>query len=84
MILLQDGHVLLLKRNHIRTQYLIDELTEIKLSKGGQDRFSIKFGHGMGSEVVESPEAETWVPILLQIKQLVSQNKVDMTPRNSK
>ena len=65
MILLQDGQVLLLKRNPIRTQYLIDELTEIKLSKSGQDRFSIKFGHGIGTEVVESPEAENWVPILL-------------------
>jgi len=54
---------LLLKRNHIRTEYQIDELTEIKLSRG-QDRFSIKFGHGMGTEVVESPEAENWVPIL--------------------
>lgn len=64
MILLQDGRLLLLKRSHIRTEYLLDELTEIKLSKG-QDRFSIKFGHGIGTEVVESPEAENWVPILL-------------------
>jgi hypothetical protein len=47
---------------------MIDEHTEIKLSSKGQERFTIKFGHGIGTEVIESPDAENWVPILQQIK----------------
>ncbi len=67
MILLQNGHLLLLKRSHIKTEYQIDEQTEIKMYKG-PDRFSIKFGHGIGTEVVESPDAENWIHILQSIK----------------
>jgi len=40
--------------------------------KGGE-RFQVKFG-SVGTEVVESPDSETWVSILGSIKQLVVAN----------
>ena len=36
MILFADGKVILLRRGHIRTEYQIDDSTDIKLMKGGE------------------------------------------------
>ena len=69
MILFEDGTLLLLRRGHIRTEYLIDDTAEITLMKN--NKLKLK-GSGKSAEIVETPDAEAWISILKSVQMLNS------------
>lgn len=69
MILFEDGTLLLLRRGHIRSEYLMDETAEVTLVKNNKLKLKTP---GKSVEVVETPEAEAWVSILKSVQMLNS------------
>jgi hypothetical protein len=62
LMLFENGTVLVLRKGHIKAEYLIDENSTITLSKK-KNSFTLKTTY-KAADTFETPDAETWVSIL--------------------
>jgi serine/threonine protein kinase len=64
LILFEDGTLMVLRKGHIKMEYVIDDDADIILNKN--NRFTLK-NPGKSAESFETPDAEAWVSILKSI-----------------